>query len=393
MPPSQQGSTSGVRAGQAIRGFLGGIFGRGRRNQQNQPSGVTGDPKAEAQAAFDQSIEGRIQPVAGATADLEAAGQRDLERGEEAIATNRADAQELAGQQERGQKVAAGAFDRADTAAQQGLEDIQSKIEGTREEISRLPGEVQVEFDRQQQTLTQGMDAARVGLGGQRSEALANVMQGRGSAMDAAVASIQGVQNDQIAAINAQVQQGTLSPSQASLMKSKVKMASPMQLSAAVGQTAHMFTQTQAQVATSFGNMFTQFESTASSVQGQFGAAAGGAFASAQTASAQFNTALTGMDTQATAHRDAVLSQNAAARGAFQNANDVHNMNMLDYTQDQFMMHTPVAMNNLTSQRDLAGDYIKTDQGQQMLDLMRENQELTRQGGWINMLMSMAQFV
>jgi hypothetical protein len=261
-----------------------------------------------------------------------------------------------------------------------GLEAVQAKIETTRDAVDQMPENVKTEFDRQQTKLDATSAASYTGIAGQRGEALAGVMEGRGAAMDAAVSSIHGATQQQMADIDAQVQQGALSPSQATAMKAKIKMGASMQLSAAVGQTAHAFTQTQAQVATSFGQMFTSFSQTAQQTQGQFGAAAAGTFAQAEQAKGQFNVALTQLDAQATAHRDTMLSQNAATRATFQNNNDVQNTAMLDYTQDSWVMRTPVAINNFEAQSRIAHDFLKSDAGNQMRELMKDNMELARQG-------------
>ncbi|MHC4606390.1 MAG: hypothetical protein ACYTAF_05600 [Planctomycetota bacterium] len=275
----------------------------------------------------------------------------------------------------------------ADDAAREGLTEVRGEIEATREEVAKMPEQVQQEFDRQQTRIDASLEQARTGLGGQRTEALGNVMQNQGMVMEAAVQGIHGNIRQQVSAIDAQVQQGIISPSQATMMKSQIRMGGAMQLSAAVGQTAHLFTQTQAQVATSFGNMFTQFESTAAQVQGQFGATAGSVFGQAQTAAAKFNTELTALDAQATAHRDTALAQNAATRATFQNMNDQNNMAMLDYTQETYISGYPMAINNLQATWGLARDFIKSDQGQQMLDLMREQGQVAQQGNFWSMVM------
>jgi hypothetical protein len=137
--------------------------------------------------------------------------------------------------------------------------------------------------------------------------------------------------------------------------------------------------------------MFTQFESTATQVQGQFGATAGSVFGQAQVAAGKFNVELTGLEAQATAHRDTVLSQNAATRATFQNMSDQSNIAMLDYTQDTYVMTTPVAINNLQAQHMLLGDFMKSDQGQQMIDLMREQGVVAQQGSAWNMIMGFVQ--
>ena len=362
----------GVAHGKETKGFLSNIFAGGQK-------------KAAEIEASTPTAEERLEPVAEATEDLAAAGAEHVEGERDVVAANRAAALGETAEQKIGQAKAGLGFDISSYAAQAGLTDVQETIDKTREGIADLPEQVQGAFDEQQKTLDAGLDEARAGLGEQRTDALAGVMAGRAGAMDAAVSSIHGATQQQMADIDAQVQQGVLSPSQATAMKSKIKMGASMQLSAAVGQTAHMFTQTQAQVATSFGNMFTGMESQFGQAQAQFGAQAAGAFGQANVAKAGFNTELTKLDAQATASRDAVLSQNAAARGAFVNAGDQNNIAMMDYTQDTYVSAYPVAINNLTAQRDLAGDYIRSDEFKKSLDLMLQNMEETDKNNLINL--------
>jgi hypothetical protein len=361
----------GVTHGKETKAFLSNIFAGGQK-------------KAAEIEASTPTAEERLEPVAQATEDLATAGEEHVAGERDVTAENLERARTQERDQERGQAVGMDKFNEADLAAEVGLKDVQRTIDDTRKGIDTLPEDVKAEFDEGQKKLDAGLDAARTGLGEQRTEALSGVMQGRASAMDAATDSIHGAINQQISQIDAQVQQGTLSPSQAQMMKHKVKMGGAMQLSAAVGQTAHMFTQTQAQVATSFGSMFTQFEGTAAQVQGQFGAQAAGAFGQANAAKAQFNTELTKLGAQAVASRDATLSQNAAARGAFINAGDQNNIAMMDYTQDTYVSAYPVAINNLTATRDLAGDYIRSDEFGKSLAVMMQNLDETEKNNLWN---------
>lgn len=313
------------------------------------------------------TTEERLEPIAEATQTLAEVGQESLEGERGVQEENLEAAQTESDRQQAGQEAALGKFDEADTAAQAGLEGIQGEIQDTRDLVDALPGKVRDEFDFQRRSLDASLDQARTGLEGKSGDALAAVMTGRAGAMEAATASIHGATREQMSNIDAQVQQGTLSPSQATAMKAKIRMGASMQLSAAVGQTAHAFTQTQAQVATSFGNMFTSFEGTAAQVTGQFGTAAAGAFGQAQAASAQFNVALTNLDAQATASRDAMLSTNATARSVAQNMNDNAGTAMMAYTEDTYISEYPYAVNNLTAITDLMNSYIRSDEFQKVV--------------------------
>jgi hypothetical protein len=176
-------------------------------------------------------------------------------------------------------------------------------------------------------------------------------------------------------------------------MKAKIKMGASMQLSAAVGQTAHMFTQTQAQVATSFGQMFTSMESMAGQVTGQFGATAAGAFGQTQVALGQINVALTNTDAQATASRNAALSSNAAARSSAQNMNDSAGIAMMEYTQDTYVSEYPYAVNDLTAINNLAGQLIQADEMQKVLHLMEQAAKKETQRGRLTVLGSIMQML
>jgi hypothetical protein len=339
--------------------------------------GLRGGPSAyggrkTGESGQSSEIDERLGQVEEAGDELRTAQEEDIAGQEEVNQLNKDRARALATGMEAGQQAALEKFDTADAAAETGLREVRGSIEETREQINKMPEKVQGEFDRQQTRLDSGLEAARSGIAGRETSALASVVQGQGAAMDAAVAGIHGAMRQQTAAIDAQVQQGTLSPSQAQSMKTQLRMGGAMQLSTTVGQTIHMFKQTEAQVATAFGSMFTQFESTAQQVQGQFGAAAGGAFAQATAAASQFNTQLTQLDGQITANRDARLSQNAGARAAAQNANDTIQMSMLDYTADQYVQRTPAAINNYTVANDLYSNWMRNDQFQQSIEMMRE---------------------
>lgn len=337
------------------------------------------------------TTEERLEPVVEATQELKEAGEESVAGEREVVAENLEVARAEEAEQEAGQEAALEGFDVADKEAQAGLEGIQGEIQDTRDLVDALPKKIQTEFEDQRKTLDAGLEAARTGLESKSGEALSNVMTGRAGAMEAATASINGATRQQMSAIDAQVQQGTLSPSQATAMKAKIKMGASMQLSAAVGQTAHMFTQTQAQVATSFGQMFTSFESMAGQVTGQFGATAAGAFGQAQIALGEINVALTKTDAQAVASRDASLSTNATARSVAQNMNDDAGIAMMDYTRDTYISEYPMAVNNLTAMTDLAGALIRSDEMQHVLSLMEESAKTEQRRGRLGVVGALIQ--
>ncbi len=347
------------------------------------------DPDARDPAPEDEegpTPEERIDEVADYTDRLEESGEENLE-GEEIVQKENLDRARLLETDQRTTQVKAGLkFDISDYAAQTGLEDTQDQIQLDRDKADDLPGDIKDEFAEHEVKLDAVMGAARTGLSGQREEALSNVMEGRAGAMDAAVSSIHGATRQQIADIDAQVQQGILSPSQATAMKAKIKMGASMQLSAAVGQTAHLFTKTQADVGTAFGNMYTSMENQFASTKGSFGEAAAGAFGQASAAMAGINAELTKIGATAVADRDAILSANAAARGAFVNAGAQNNLAMMEYTQDTHVSDYGYTMNDLTARTDLARMYIQSDEFKQQMGILLENMEQVERDNFINMI-------
>lgn len=331
----------------------------------------------------------RMEPVIEAREGIDVAQEADIEGMRAAEAANQARAQAELDEAKLEQEAVGEKFDVADVAAEEGLKEVQEQIEATREGVNKLPEEVQQEFDYQQTKIDEGLEQARTGLGEQRTEALNNVMDGRASAMDAAVASVHSASRQQIASINAQVQQGTLSPSQAEAMKAQVRMGASMKLSAAVGQTAHMFTQTQAETATAFGQQFTQMESQAIQSQGVFGATAAGTFSNAMSAAAQFNVQLTALDAQATSQRNASLSQNATARATFQNNNDLYGMGMQDYTQDMYIGTAAAAINSYNTEFEVMGALVRSDEFLHTMELMRKSEKAANWGNIMNIGMDL----
>jgi hypothetical protein len=381
--------TSKTNPAVAALAGMGSALNLGARNRAASITGsATGGPADQGGTASQPGDRPDVQTdpvdaVVAAGERLDEAGQEDYENltktQQENLDMNRAT--DVATRE--GQAAVAGKIDEADVAAEEGLEDIQGDIADTRDVVNAMPDDVKTEFDAYGDKLDTAIEEAQTGLEGQRGEALAGVMDGRADAMDAAVSSIHGATQQQIANIDAQVQQGTLSPSQADAMKSRIRMGSSMQLSVAVGQTAHAFAATQAQVATSFGQMFTQMEGTSQQVMGQFGAAAGQAFAAATTAMGQFNVALTDIGAQAVGRRDASRSNNAATRATFNYNSDMANLQMMDYTQDSVVLGTPMAVNSLNWIQDAAGMVISDREFQTSIDLMMKAYEAQKQSGWV----------
>jgi len=331
-----------------------------------------------------------LDRTVAAADDVASTGKRDVERGQTAADKATEDAKAESDEMKLGQGENVDALDTASANATAGDLDNQALIETTRDRIATLPEDVQTAFDDNKGDMDDAIDAGRAGIDTRESDALGKVMDGRAGAMDAAVASIHGALRNQMSQIDAQVQQGTLSPSQATAMKAKIRMGGSMQLSAAIGQTTLAFNKLEADVATSFGNMFTTFETNATNAEAQFGAAAAGAVGQANIAKGELNNALTAMSAQSRATRDATISNNLATRSTFVNNNDAHNMAMLDHTDDEVILAQPSAINSYTSYADTFSTLTKTEHGQAMLELMKDNADLTAMFGGFNIAFELA---
>ncbi len=368
-------------------GLLGGIFGRpgaGTTTDPNAPEVPAGPDRPDA-APPGSSPQGNpidSPTLLGNTVDLAgqvaSTGQRDVERGQAAADTNQEAAVVESDEMKLGQEAGIDKLDDANVDIVQGDLDNQKLIEATRTDLEGLPPAVQAAFDLNKGDMDTAIDAGRAGIETREADALGRTMEGRAGAMDAAVASIHGALRNQMSAIDAQVQQGTLSPSQATAMKAKIRMGGSMQLSAAIGQTTLAFNKLEADVATSFGNMFTTFETNVTNAEGQFGATAAGAVGQANIAKGELNNALTDMSAQSRASRDAAISNNLATRSTFVNNNDSHNMAMLDHTDKETILAQPAAINSYTAMADTAAAMNKDENQQAALEFMMQNYEDTK---------------
>ncbi len=320
-------------------------------------------------------------------------GQQDVLRSQGAVDQNQQDAISEMEEMKNQQNANVGTLDSANQAVVAGDDSTQAAIADTSDAISRLPQTIQSEFDRQRLTMEESIDYGRIGIDSKESDAIGAVLEGRAGAMDAAVAAIHGDLRAQMSQIDAQVQQGTLSRSQAVAMKAKIRMGGTMQLSAAIGQTTLAFNKLQADVATSFGNMFATFEANATSTEAQFGATAAGAFGQANIAKGELNNALMDMSAQSTQSSNATIANNLATRSQFVASNDTHNMAMLDHTDKEVILAQPAAINGYTAMMDTFMALAKDENVRETLSMMKENMENTEDNQrWLMVMTFLEQF-
>lgn len=171
-------------------------------------------------------------------------------------------------------------------------EDLNADLDAAREGLAGMREEVSTEFDRLKTEFGEVSSAAFDRLNIKEAEAAAQVMKGRGAAMEAAVQGVQGNVNSQVARI---MSDPNLTNSQKQSMVSQVKLAGAGSMASAVGQTILGFNELAADVATKFGEFTAQIESQIVSEQGAFGRAQGEAFTTATIASQEITGQLLGI--------------------------------------------------------------------------------------------------
>jgi hypothetical protein len=361
--------------------FLGGIFG-------GTPRGGKETPEAAPPATPEVDP---LDPLHGRAGQVELAQERDIEALTRAEEARLMEARGADYDIKQRQAEAEAGFGRAETATVEGLEEVQGTIEDTRSTIKDIPEQVRGEFDRQRVGFQQQLTRAEGMVGVQRDEALSNVMEGRASAMDAAVQTMHGEVNRAVANIDRMVQMGQLSPAQAQSMKMQARMSGAMAIAPAIGTTVHQFTQTQALVATEFGNMLTSIETTGLQVGGALGVAAGQAFATSSQFVGEMNVRLTELDSQATSQRNATLATLSADRAAAFNMNDQTRVTMLDHLAESVVLTSPAAHNNYMVTQDIVNTEIKMGHMDEYMDIMRENIEMSNKMATTNMWLGIGQ--
>lgn len=299
-----------------------------KQHQQNVESGQTlGDQVPDApQIAEDPT--GIAGPGAEGPQTTEELGQgvvtAEEERARAELEAQREDqarAGEFAEQAREDKEETVGAIDETRTDLQKSEQRFQENMEGTSEQIEQIPTEVTNEFNRLRDEFGDSADASFDRIDSQREDALANVDQGRSAAMQAAVQGIQGNVNTQVAQI---MSNPNLTDAQKQNMVSQVRLSGASSMAPAIGQTVLQFNQLSADVATKFGTITGQLESTVLLGEAQLAGLQGQAFTQAQIAVGQMTNQLLEIDANASVGFANAQSQLLATRShATMTANDI----------------------------------------------------------------------
>ncbi len=278
-------------------------------NLSEDPTGITG-PGAEEP----QTVEDLGQGVVGSAEDAE----------RERLAAAGADKVEADKLAEGVQGDVDAAIEDADAIGDTIEADrlrFEADLADTRGLVDAIPKEVTDEFTRLRDEFGVAADASFDRIDSQREEALADVMQGRSTAMQAAVQGIQGSINSSIAQIQANP---NLSQSQKQSMVAQVKLAGASSLAPAIGANILEFNKLSADVATKFGAITGALEGIALQGTGELIGLQGQAFTNAQIAVGQMTTQLLEIDATASIGFTNSQSQLLAARShAVMTGNDI----------------------------------------------------------------------
>ncbi|MEE9592304.1 MAG: hypothetical protein V3W28_01840, partial [Thermoplasmata archaeon] len=239
---------------------------------------------------------------------------RETERAEAQLAAQREDealADTLAGEVRRDIGETTAGIDTAIEDAQADRQRLQADLATTQERIQGIPEEVTREFDRLRDQFGQAADASFDRIDAQRGQALGRADEGRSAAMQAAVQGIQGNVNTQVAQIMANP---NLTRSQKQSMVSQVKLTGASSLAPTIGKTVLAFNQLSADIATKFGAITGQIESTVLGAKAQLTGLQGQAFSQAQVAVGQISSQLLEIDANAGASFANSQSQLLATR-------------------------------------------------------------------------------
>jgi len=308
-------------------GLLAGLR-QNRQHQQNSESGNTlGDQVPEApQLAGDST--GIAGPGAEGPQTTEELGQgvvtAEEERAQAELGAQQED-QARAGEFAEGVREdideTTGAIDETRADLQEDQARFQENLEGASEQIEQIPTEVTNEFNRLRDEFGETADASFDRIDSQREDALANMDQGRSAAMQAAVQGIQGNVNTQVAQI---MSNNNLTDAQKQQMVSQVRLSGASSMAPAIGQTVLQFNQLSADVATKFGAITGQLESTVLQGEAQLAGLQGQAFTQAQIAVGQMTNQLLEIDANASVGFANAQSQLLATRShATMTGNDI----------------------------------------------------------------------
>lgn len=186
-----------------------------------------------------------------------------------------------------------------------------TELRDTKEEVQGIPTEITNEFERLRAEFGAEADASFDRIDTQREEALADAEQGRSAAMQAAVQGIQGNVNTQVAQIMANP---NLTQAQKQSMVAQTRLAGASSLAPAIGANILAFNQLSADIATKFGTITGNLESTIISAKGELVGLQGTAFSNAQIAVGQISAQLLDIDASASASYATSQSQLLATR-------------------------------------------------------------------------------
>jgi hypothetical protein len=278
---------------------------------QEDPTGVSGpgDTTEGGQSAAELG-QGIVDTETQRAEDQFASETEQAERFQELGEDVKADTEETVG-----------AIDETREGLQSDQERFQESLEGANEQIQNIPTEVTNEFERLRDEFGEAADASFDRIDSQRTEALADVQQGRAAAMQAAVQGIQGNVNNQVAQIQANP---NLTDSQKQSMIAQVRLQGASSIAPAIGQTVLQFNQLSADVATKFGAITGQLEGIGLQGEAQLAGLQGQAFAQAQIAVGQMTNQLLEIDANASVGFANAQSQLLATRShATMTGNDI----------------------------------------------------------------------
>ncbi len=271
------------------------------------PTGIAG-PGADVDPKTGEPIPQTIAELGqGAASSFEEAARGQLAAQEED--QTRADV--LAGEVRGDVDETTDKIDTALTQVEADQKRFQTSMEGAADQIKKIPEEVTKEFDRLNERFGDAADVSFDRVEGQRAEALGDVDRGRSEAMQAAVQGIQGNVNTQTAQIMANP---NLTASQKQSMVAQVKLAGASSIAPAIGQTVLAFNQLSADVATKFGAITGQLESTVLTGEAGLTGLQGQAFTEAQVQVGKMTNQLLEIDANASASYANSQSQLLATR-------------------------------------------------------------------------------
>lgn len=311
------GRTPGWSLQNVSRNFaaIGEMLTGGGRGGPGGTSGRLGDriPEAPDYATADTGITG---PSGESTVTGLGQGVVDAERqraeGEyAALREDERQAKEFYGDVERDVDEITGEIDVTRQQVEDDRRDFQREMGRARDEIDRIPTEITNEFDRLREEFGEAADASFDRIDSERGEALTNAEYGRSEAMQAAVQGIQGNVNNQVAQIMANPD---LTQSQKQSMVAQTRLAGASSIAPAIGQTVLGFNQLSADIATKFGAITGQIESTIVAAKAELTGLQGSAFAQAQTAVGQMTTQLLEIEVGASASFASSQNQLLATR-------------------------------------------------------------------------------